>query len=155
TPGTSVANATNFDGSIVAGQSGLNGNATIWVGGQPLDLGIPASASSSAATSVNDNGTVVGLELVTSALPGFAAGAGPPARGAEPLANSLDASGVSVPLGWSLINCSAVSGDGLTFAGWARFTTGETQGFVATVPAPGAVAPLFSLGVLVAERRRR
>jgi uncharacterized membrane protein len=56
--------------------------------------------------------------------------------------------------GWYLHAVTGVSGDGRTIAGWGTDPLGQTQGWVAHIPAPGSVA-LIGLAGLVAARRRR
>lgn len=55
--------------------------------------------------------------------------------------------------GWNLEVCSAISFDGNTRVGQGTFN-GETRGWHATIPAPGA-AGLLAMGGRMASRRRR
>ncbi len=150
TTGSSIADAVNFDGSIIAGISGTQGSAALWVNGQPIDLGIPPGWNSARARGLSDNGTVVAVTL--SSATGLTAGVWTSQDGWEVLSEYLARQGVSVPAGWSLYSCTAVSADGLTFAGDA-FSGTAFQGFVATIPAPGAL-PVLGVGLLMIPRRR-
>lgn len=55
---------------------------------------------------------------------------------------------------WTFTNLSAVSADGRTFAGDGYGPSGELQGFVAIIPAPGT-ALLLAFVPCLARRRRR
>jgi hypothetical protein len=84
------------------------------------------------ARAVYDDGSVV-VGLLGSAHP--VAGVWTLATGMVTLDSYLTANGVVIPTGWTTLDCTAVSHDGLTFAGIAGFG-GQRQGFVASVPPP-------------------
>ena len=67
----------------------------------------------------------------------------------------LNSHGAIVPAGLRLDTVYAVSGDGLTFAGISVDSTGNRQGFIATVPAPGALVPFGFAAAAGGGRRRR
>ncbi|MGD9789644.1 MAG: hypothetical protein AB7Q00_04770 [Phycisphaerales bacterium] len=62
--------------------------------------------------------------------------------------------GIILPDG-SRIDNLIVSGDGLHFGGQAGIPGSESGGFVATIPAPGAVVSLILVGIGATGRRRR
>jgi hypothetical protein len=55
--------------------------------------------------------------------------------------------------GWTLAEANGISADGSTIVGYG-IHNGLQEGFVAVVPAPGALA-LAPLGLCLAHRRRR
>jgi probable HAF family extracellular repeat protein len=153
--GYTFARKANFDGSIIVGESGQGTRVTLcmWRNGQPVNLGIPSNANGE-AVDVNDDGTVVIGGLQTPTVSGAAIWT--PSRGTEFLSTYLTDFGVTIPTGWSLTAVHAVSGDGMTFAGYANNTsTGQHQGFIATVPSPASFVPLFLVVSLGALRRSR
>lgn len=147
------ARGVNFDGSVIVGDSGQVSHAVMWRNDQVTDLGLPVGfAGSSHAYAVNDAGTVaVGyaydgvLERAYVWTASF---------GAELLDGYLSRNGVSVPSGWTLLQATAVSADGLTIAGEERSFAGVHQGFVVTIPSPATLA-LLAFGALAPARRRR
>lgn len=154
-PGASsyLAYGVNADGTIVVGYSGALRVATIWRNGQVSSLGTPAGWTDSLARAVDDNGGVVVGHFANGTLDQTAA-VWTPDRGAEPLGNLLATFGASAPTGWGLIEGSSVSADGTVFGGWARSTSGQVQGFVATIPSPGSLF-LLGVGLVWAGRRSR
>lgn len=153
-PGTpqarSYAWGTNFDGSIIVGESGVGPSATLWRNGLPTDLGLAPGWTYSRARAVSDDGSVV-TGFLSNAMIQLAA-VWTAARGMEPLTDYLTANGVTLPPGTTLIDAYAVSADGRTIAGIGGVPGLGTQGFVATVPAPGM---LGLLGVLAMSAVRR
>lgn len=65
----------------------------------------------------------------------------------------LNSIGISLPAGWYSEQGRSVSGDGLTFAGRARSLTGETMGFVVTIPNPATLLILTSSHIMFGRRR--
>jgi len=57
-----------------------------------------------------------------------------------------------LPSGWTLTQINDVSDDGVTFTG-IGLHNGVTEGWVATIPAPG-IAPTIVAFLLVGRRRR-
>ena len=63
--------------------------------------------------------------------------------------------GIVVPSSFRPENVRAISGDGLTFAGYGlNLTTNLREGFVATVPAPSTLIVCFLPALVLAKRRR-
>lgn len=153
--GSSLAGAVNFDGSIIVGQSGAQHRATMWVNAAPLDLTLAATGNTLNPLAVNNAGTVVAGQATTSTFQ-LTAGVWTSATGIVPLANYLTANGVTIPAGLNLFTCTAISADGLTFAGYTRATVDnpQIQGFIATIPTPSTLAA-FGLAGAFATRRRR
>jgi uncharacterized membrane protein len=70
------------------------------------------------------------------------------------LSDYLTSHGVSIPSGWQLYDCYAVSGDGRSFGGMVISPDSTSgRGFIATVPTPATIA--FLSGTLLYTRRRR
>jgi uncharacterized membrane protein len=155
-PGTgnpqSYAYAVNFDGSIIVGQSGAVGTAAMWRNGQVVDLGTAVGWGRSRARAVNDDGSVVVGEVYSGLT--IEAGVWTSTTGMILLSDYLASSGVTIPAGWTLRNCYAISGDGNTVAGFARSTTGDAQGFVATIPTPYSFVALVGFAPAAMRRRR-
>jgi probable HAF family extracellular repeat protein len=156
-PGTQFgdrAAAVNFDGSVVVGLSGPGrSQATLWRNGQPIGLGFPPGYRDSTALAVDDSGSVV-LCQMSMTTGGEVPSIWTLARGMEPLTDFFAANGISLPAGWSIVNCGAVSADGLSFGGTVRTGPTSAEGFIAVIPTPPA-SLLLGIGTLVAIRRNR
>jgi hypothetical protein len=72
----------------------------------------------------------------------------------ERLSDYLAFHGVQVPAGINLITATAVSADGMTFAGYTGLPGAGLQGWVATVPGPGVLCAFF-IGYVASSRRRQ
>lgn len=151
--GGSVALGLNSSGSIVVGASGPSPHMALWRDNQVFDLGSAPGFGGSQARAVNDAGTVVVGQMHGGAI-GFHAGIWTPSRGMEPLAQYLAANGVVVPGNIDLLDATAVSADGRTFAGRAE-AFGTIEGFIATIPGSGVLGLGGVSGILAAVRRRR
>jgi probable HAF family extracellular repeat protein len=150
------ARAVSANGSVIVGAGETpsgHGHAVRWEAGVALDLGTVGDRWFSTALAVSDDGSVIG---------GTTSGGGPPDTafvwtsplGMISLADYLSIHGISMPSSFLPQQVDAISGDGLTFAGYGRNTlTGHWEGFVATVPSPGSA--VFLLAPLFACRRRR
>ncbi len=151
------ANAANADGSVVVGWADVPGagssHAARWVGAVLQDLGTLPGIPYSHAWSVSDNGQVIG---------GTAYGGGQraatvwtPTAGMLDLGSFLALHGVTMPAGYQPEYVFSVSGDGQTLGGVAlNLTTNRREGFVATIPSPGALAVLAPLAPPLMRRRR-
>jgi uncharacterized membrane protein len=134
--GSARVSGVNFDGSIVVGNSGADFHPTMWLNGSPIDLmpggnvGVFLSAGG-----VNDTGTVVVGQATTSTFQ-LTAGVWTALTGIVPLSDYLTSNGVAVPSGLELAHCTAVSSDGMTFAGYTANGPFGVQGFIATIPPP-------------------
>lgn len=153
------ADAVNADGSVIVGigtspQTGTS-TALRWTAGGVQDLGTLPGYLRSVATAVDGSGNVICGDIYTSltGLPDTAF-VWTPQTGMKLLSDFLLSYGVSVPAGYRISHVSAISEDGLTFAGHvvSLGTPPHSQGFVVTVPAPAAG---FALVLLPALRRRR
>jgi uncharacterized membrane protein len=150
--GNSTARGVNSDASIIVGNSGTGLWATMWVNGTPIQLNGDLDNVRLGAHAVNDAGTVVAGKAFT--IGADFAGVWTASTGIVPLATYLTANGVTIPAGLQLFDCTAVSADGLTFAGYTADGPFGVQGFVATIPSPGAIG-FLAIGALAAGRRRR
>ena len=152
---------TNDDGSVVVGYvdgvGGQRDRAVLWRDHQPIDLGTFGTRWHMAANSGSHDGSVIvggALNLDTSVAHAtiWIDGGGPTL-----LEQYLANSGITVPTGWTLETCMAISTDGRTIAGHAAYREPgiiNRAPFIVTIPAPGVV----SLGVVAmafARRRRR
>ncbi len=152
--GTAIAYSVNHDGSIIVGISGPNNNDVAWRNGQVADLGLPAGYRNTQPLAVSDDGSVI-VGVLNAPQAGIDdAGVWTQAFGWETLAAYLTRSGVNLPGGARLLDCRGVSADGMTFTGFGRFEPGGVQGFVATIPAPGALVLVPVLALRSLRRRR-
>jgi uncharacterized membrane protein len=147
------ANGVNGDGSRVIGESGVEFRGTLWVNGVPLDLTNGSTTANLSPNALSDDGSVVVGQL-NLGQGGLTAGVWTQATGMIALSDYLTANGVSIPAGFGLFTCSAVSADGMSFSGWGNGPGPNTYGWVTTIPAPGVLGVL-GLGGLLAARRRR
>ncbi len=150
------AMAVNADGSVVVGKADVpgttNSRAVRWVNGLVQDLGIIPGYARSLAYAVDDSGDVVGG--ATSTGQPTAAFVWTSGAGMMLLSGYLDSHGIEVPAGYRLEEVRAISGDGLTFGGFARhLTTNDREGFVATIPSPGTAVVILLAPALLGRRR--
>ncbi len=154
--GSSRATGVNSNGSIIVGRSGVGGGrATMWINGVPTDLSGGVTSAVLSPGSVSDNGSVVAGQLNLGSG-GLFAGVWTQQTGMTKLSDFLTANGVTIPAGLNLFTCTAISADGMTFAGYTRATVDnpQVQGFIATIPTPGTLAALGLAGVVATRRRR-
>ncbi len=149
---SSTAFGVNFDGSIIVGHGGLAG-AIMWRDGVPIDLGHPAGRGAIGRGVSDDGGVVVGI--VFGGPGGDLGGVWTPALGWELATDYLTRHGVVVPGGSTITTVRAVSADGRTIAGNITSESFAPQGFVATIPTPGALGALVGVGMLAFRRGRR
>ena len=129
--GWSIAQDVNFDGSVVVGHTRTRGYR--WIAGEFSFLDALDSVSTPIIKGVSDDGsTVVGwfsLSGVGTACVWDAAG------DVRPLADILSREfGVDLT-GWNLGYATDVSGDGHTIVGWGTNPFGNSEAFIATIPA--------------------
>ncbi|GJQ28885.1 MAG: hypothetical protein HBSAPP03_07690 [Phycisphaerae bacterium] len=154
--GEGRAYGTNYDGHIIVGDSryGLgNRGAVMWIDGQVVPLGFAPGWFRGTAIAVNDSGSVIVGSLGAGPLTQTAA-IWTPDRGGEPLSTYLAFHGIAVPGNVNLLTATCVSADGMTIGGYTESASGHQEGFVVTIPAPGAVT-LVAPGVIAGLCRRR
>jgi probable HAF family extracellular repeat protein len=149
-------NAVSASASVIAGEA-INSNgrrqAVRWTSLGIESLGSVGGQLDSIARAVDDSGDVIGGVAYTGATSSDRAFVWTPQAGMVFLSDYLALHQVTISQDWNLIEVYAISGDGLTFAGEARSTSGVRQGFVATIPAPSGVLVVFSSALLVMRRR--
>lgn len=155
-PGTyfSYARGVSADGRDVVGSTtGLNVDyPTLWHDGVPMLLSRPTNWYHATPFAVSDDGqVVVGTYDSTQT---YGASIWTPTTGFMPMADYLAGFGITLPTGVWLERCTSVSADGRTFGGKTFGPAGITQGFVATIPAPGACAAVLACAVVAVRRRR-
>lgn len=152
----SSATAVNSDGSIIVGTSGTTNRPTRWNrSGVPTEL-LPQDLTKVLHPhGVSEDGSVVPGQ-VQDDQGNLYAGVWTAGTGIISLADYLTSNGVTMPTGTYLLNCTSVSADGRTFAGYTGHPngTGPSVGFIATIPAPSSLA-VVGIGALMAARRRR
>lgn len=156
TPSTN-ARAVNHDGSIIVGTSispSFVTSTTMWVNGVAIELVNDIPSTRFTPFGVSDDGTVVAGDLGGSGSGLHRTAVWTVATGTVPLTQYLSANGVSLPEGINLGSCTAISADGLSFAGYTTNTPFGIQGWVATVPTPGVLSIAGIVGCFAARRRR-
>jgi uncharacterized membrane protein len=146
-----IAYGVNHDGTVAVGYS--NGSAVMWRGGNVIDLGAPLGGR---ALGVSDDGSVVVGSIGGFTSPRMAS-VWIDQGGPQTLASVLALHRMSVPSGWTLEESTAVSADGRTIAGWARFNGPDyaVQGFVVTIPTPGPLVLALAASSVFLRRRIR
>jgi len=154
---TSQANGVNADGTVIVGvgDDPVTGEprALRWTASGVQNLGTVPGYLRSDAFASDGSGSVISGDLTT----GLAntAFVWTPLTGMRTISDYLSGYGVLVPAGYRVGHVSVMSDDGLTFAGYViNLGTGYQEGFVATVPGPGA-GMVVLVGVAMAWRRRR
>lgn len=136
-------------GLVVVGQS--SSQAARWHGGGVTLLGyLPGGAEASSALAVSDAGHVIAGWGTTAA--GHEAFLWTPESGMRRLADVLTEHGLDLS-GWTLKEATGLSASGRTVVGWGTNPSGDTEGFVATLPARVISTPAlgpFGLALLVA-----
>ncbi|MBL9001679.1 MAG: hypothetical protein JNK25_11140 [Phycisphaerae bacterium] len=164
--GGAGAHGISPDGQWIVGDSDSSAgprHPCLWGPDGVLDLGVARSYQSGRAVDVNANGTAAALFLgnprAGSGDRENAAAIWTETTGTMVLDDYLALHGIAVPRGVRLYSSEAISDDGLTIAGNARYNDAQGVerwiGFVATVPGPGAVAVCAAAGALLNARRRR
>ena len=132
---TSEAKAVNADGTVIVGTATLPGRtaALKWTNGVAAEIGdLPGGFNFSSANACDSSGDVVvgrsssdaGLEAVVWRNGGM-----------RIIRELLTAAGVTSHVGWSLSTANGVSADGLIVCGTGFNPAGESEGWVATLPA--------------------
>lgn len=154
---SSYARGVNADGSVIVGLSvvGTADVPTRWINGVPTQLPVPSGWGNNAnPLAVSDNGQVIVGTGAPSSGGGTGAAIWTPATGVVSMAEYLGSFGITLPPGLLLRDATGVSADGMTVVGHTYGPAGIVEGYVATIPSPGAV-PLLALGALLVARRRR
>lgn len=126
----------------------------MWRNGTPIDLGASPGFETVGGQGVDDAGDVALFQLInggTASVPYVWTSS----RGIERLADYLQANGVQIPSGYALDYAIGISADGRTIVGGLRSPGQGYEGFVATIPSPGAAGIALALGILRTARRRR
>jgi probable HAF family extracellular repeat protein len=155
--GIADAHGTNFDGSIIVGDSEdqtARRTATMWVNNTAMSLGVPEGWYRSRALEVNEAGDVVlgtlNSQAVVSTPAVWSSGSGWQLPG-----DYFAAQGFPLPTGWNVTSLNDISADGRTFAGSYNLGSGLSEAFVLTIPAPGAAMLLGAMSIPLLQRRRR
>ncbi len=154
---SSAATGVSADGSVVVGIS--SGEAFRWnSGGGMSGLGFVSGTDHSFAAAVSADGSVV-VGTATDSSVGELSNTPfiwDAAHGTRSLPELLTGDyGVDLT-GWTLGIATGVSADGLTIVGYGTNPSGQTEGWIASIPEPGT-ALLVTIGVmgLASSRRRR
>ena len=76
--------------------------------------------------------------------------------GTRPFTQYLAAANVQLPSDWSTFSIDSMSGDGLSFSGFATASDGFTDvAFIVTIPAPATAVMALAITGLLGSRRRR
>lgn len=150
--GIDTADATNFDGSIIVGESNPLGVATIWSGGLRTELPLPSGYFRSVALGTSDDGRVI-VGGMTNGRDGSGV-VWTPDHGAELLTDYLARNGIQVPAGYTL-GPQGVSADGRTIYGSAYSAGAGQDVFVVTIPTSSTLAVLIAFGLSASASRRR
>jgi uncharacterized membrane protein len=144
------AGAVNTSGSIIAGTytPGTGGGTIRWVDGVPQDLGHAPGYSPLDAVAVSDSGSVIAgnanlTPMVWSEGSGFSL-----------VSDYFVSNGVQLPPGLTLYQLTAMTPDGLTFAGYGTLD-GVAGAYVVTVPGPGIPGAVLIGMAFVSRRRQR
>ena len=150
---STLARGVNFDGSIIVGNGGF-GRGVMWRHGAIEQLLPQVGWNGVGPLAVSDDGGVV-VGTGTPTVGPLVGAVWTPALGWELATDYLTRHGVVLPQGWLIREVNSISADGRTIAGWGFLPSGDlAQGFVATIPAPGALGALLGVGLLAIRRRR-
>jgi probable HAF family extracellular repeat protein len=151
----SSAYASSANGQVVVGDSATatgRKHAVRWANDMLQDLGVLASMRDSNAYAVSGDGTIVGGQSSFGST--WSAFIWTEQLGMVAATDYLMLNGVSVPAGWRLGKVFGIANDGLTFVGEAWSPQNVRQGFIATVPAPGAALLVLPFVAFLRQRRR-
>lgn len=154
----SVANAVSADGNTVVGGSWLDaslvGAAWRWTptdGIQSLGT-FPGYGAGATARAVSADGSVIVGQAFSRTLNDEVAFVWTSSAGMVPLRDILLAQGVDIT-GWRIRDATGISADGMTIVGTGVNAAGNTEAWMATIPAPGTMT-IGLAGVLAMKRRR-
>lgn len=164
----SVMNAVSGDGSVGILRAAITRPGVQVAGGYDIELAttFPLHNADSDGDGVEDHDSdALAVNFDGSLIGGWVALGGDPVatiweRGLDgsyaeyTAAEYLSSRGVIGMDGWQLGGVSGISDDGTMIAGWGINPIGQSDGWVAMVPAPGPLALLGIGGVLAARRRR-
>ena len=155
----SLATDVSGDGSVVAGYAGRPGadnpgelrRAWRWTAAAGItDLGALPGHLESWATAISADGSlIVGTSFGVGESAAFLWDQN---NGIRSLADVLAGLGVDTT-DWQLHEANAISADGFTIVGTGINPTGQSSGWVATIPEPTALGFVAAAGVLLAGRR--
>jgi hypothetical protein len=135
--GDSRANDVSYDGSVIVGRSTASDalpHACRWTSSGIQAITEMPGAVHSQATATSWDGSVIVGEVTT--MPGFVIGGflWDAANGMRLIKQVLVDAGINMT-GWTLSKVTDVSADGLTIVGWGTNPQGQTEGWIATLPA--------------------
>ena len=117
-----------------------------------VDLGtLPGHEESTAADVSGDGSLAVGTSFGAGASAAFL---WDQTHGMRSLSEVLAGLGVDTN-GWALLEATAISADGLTIVGVGVAPSGQSVGWVATVPEPAVLLWLGLTGLLLSRRRTK
>lgn len=152
-----IARLVSADGDLVVGTSAVNQQSHLvrWdAAGEIEDLGVPSFARLMFLDCMTpDAQVIIGRSITGTRVESWR---WIQDRGFELFTDVLVEANVDLA-GWTLLEVSGLSDNGLTFMGSGRNPSGQWEAWIVTIPAPGTAA--FSLAVtavsVVSSRRRR
>lgn len=148
--------AADYSGDFAAGiiDTSTSDNIARWSFGVPEVIPNPAGMVRLSPVAITDGGQSIAataLDAVSGSHVPFLWRDG---LGFDRLDAYLMGFGLHLESGFTMTDVTAMSSDGLTFAGWGRNSFGEYAGWVATVPSPAA-ATFMSISIVMSSTRRR
>lgn len=151
----SAATAVSGNGASIVGwsESAAGRQAFLWAGSGMTPLGdLAGGAFESVALATTADGAIVVGTATTDAGP--VAFRWTAAGGMVPLKDWLLGTGANLS-DWQLTGATGISADGLTIVGNGIGPSGQPEGWIASVPAPGLGAGFLLSGLALARRARR